>query len=153
MIEIVLTGAPMGKERVKRGAAGNAYTPERTVRFESRLALAAQGVMAGRPLLEGPLVLDLVALMPVPESKSQRWRTDALAGRIRPTKKPDWDNFAKILDALNLVVWVDDAQVVCGHVEKFYSERPLFAVRVGSAPAGAVLPEWVRPHVGEGIFA
>lgn len=130
MIEIVLAGAVRGKERVKRAQLGHAYTPERTVRFEDRLSLAAQTVMAGRPLLEGPLEMIVEMYFPVPESKSKRWREAALAGQIRPVVKPDWDNGGKLTDALNLIVWADDKQIVDGRVIKFYSANPRTVVRV-----------------------
>lgn len=110
--------------------AGHAYTPERTVNYEGRLALAAQHTMAGRPPLEGPLVVDIAAYMPVAVSKPKRYRVAALSGEIRPIKKPDYDNFAKICDALNLIVWVDDAQVVDGRIRKFYSDQPRMEIRV-----------------------
>jgi len=152
MIEIVLAGAPMGKERVKRGAAGNAYTPERTVRFESRLAFEAQHVMNGRPLLEGPLEIEVVALMPVPESKPAKWKAAALLGVERPTKKPDWDNVAKILDALNMIVWRDDAQIVGGTVEKHYSAKPMTLIRVSPATVKTP-PLWAQKHEPYDLFA
>ncbi len=129
-ITITLAGAPMGKERVRMTRQGHAYTPERTVNYESRLALAAQQVMAGRALLDGPLEVSVEAHMPVAESKPKKWRAAALAGEIRPVKKPDWDNFGKILDALNLVVWVDDSQIVEGRVRKFYSDQPRMEIHV-----------------------
>ena len=132
MIEIILAGAPLGKGRVKRGAAGNAYTPERTVRYESRLAYEAQHVMAGRPLFDGPLEVDVIAYMPIPESKPVKWKQAALSGQERPTKKPDADNIAKMLDALNLVVWKDDAQIVVLTVEKTYSDQPRLVVQVSA---------------------
>lgn len=130
MIEIVLSGAPMGKERIRTTRVGHVYTPERTVNYESRLALAAQHVMDGRPPLEGPLRVLVIAEMPIAESKPKKWRAAALAGTILPTKKPDWDNFGKILDALNLVVWVDDSQIVEGTVRKKFSAAPKLLVRV-----------------------
>lgn len=110
--------------------AGHAYTPERTVNYESRLALAAQHVMDGRPPLEGPLRVLVIAEMPIAESKPKKWKAAALAGTILPTKKPDWDNFGKILDALNLVVWVDDSQIVEGTVHKKFSAAPKLLIRV-----------------------
>lgn len=139
MIEIVLAGEPVGKGRPRFvKATGRAFTPEKTVRFEDRLAVVAQEVMAGRPLLDGPLKVVVEAKMQVPKSKPQRWITAALTGAIRPVKKPDWDNFGKILDALNLVVWTDDAQIVDGRVLKFYSNRPELRVIV--------------EQLGEGVF-
>lgn len=130
-IEIVLAGPPRGKQRVKRaGIDGHAYTPEKTVSFEGRLAYAAQLVMGDRPPLEGALVLDMEMHFPVPEGKPKKFREAALRGQIRPVMKPDWDNVAKMTDALNLIVWVDDKQIVDGRARKFYSDRPRTVVRV-----------------------
>lgn len=140
MIEIVLAGPPMGKERVRMTRQGHAYTPERTVNYESRLALAAQQAMNGRAPLDGPLEIDIVAYMPIAESKPKKWKAAALAGEIRPTKKPDYDNFAKICDALNLIVWIDDSQVADGRIRKFYSDRPRMEIRV-------------KPISDEGVFS
>jgi len=151
VIYIELAGPPRGKERVKRGADGHAYTPERTVSYEGRLAYAAQLTMNGRPPLDGPVRLEIELFIPVPASKSKAWRKAALAGEIRPCVKPDWDNNGKLTDALNLIVWVDDKQVVSGHVEKWYSDRPRTEIRVfrvvgRSAARGEVVSS-------DGVFA
>lgn len=130
-ISFRLDGAPMGKERVRFSrASGRTFTPERTVAYEGRLALAAQHAMAGRPLLEGPLAVDIVARMPIAASWPKKRQAAALEGAERPVKKPDADNIAKMLDALNLVVWPDDGQVVDLRVQKFYSAAPSLTVQV-----------------------
>lgn len=159
MIEIVLAGAPMGKQRVRVRKDGHAYTPERTVTFEGRLAYAAQNVMGDRPLFDGPLIVDVAVLLPVPVSKPAKWKAAALAGEIRPTAKPDADNFAKVLDAVNLIVWTDDAKIVRLTVDKFYSERPAFALRVRSADErDRKIPAWAsnamasKTEAKEGVF-
>ena len=122
----------MGKERVRFvKATGRAFTPERTVNYEGRLALAAQQAMAGRPLLTGPVEMVMRAFVPIPESKPKKWKAGALAGWIRPTKKPDLDNMMKsACDALNMVVWVDDAQIVRAVLEKVYSDQPRLELEV-----------------------
>lgn len=132
MIEIVLLGAPRGKERVKRAGFGqtHSYTPDRTVNYEGRMAKAASDAMGDRPPLDGPLMLDVVMRFPVPQSKPKKWRDAALRGEIRPTVKPDWDNGGKLTDALNLIVWVDDKQIVDARVQKFYSDKPGMWIRV-----------------------
>lgn len=48
MIEIVLLGAPRGKERPRLTKAGHVYTPEKTRNYEAALKYAAQQAMAGR---------------------------------------------------------------------------------------------------------
>lgn len=131
MIEIILAGVPVGKGRPRFvKSTGRAFTPEKTVRFEDRLSIVAQEAMAGRPPLTGPLDVEIEIRMPVPLSKPKRWRDAALAGLIRPTKKPDWDNFGKMTDAMNMIVWIDDAQIVDGRVKKIYHEAPAFVARV-----------------------
>lgn len=130
MITIELAGPPMGKERVRVTRTGHAYTPERTLNYEARLAHAAQLAMAGRAPMEGPLEVSIEIYMPVPESKPKKWKAAALSGELRPVKKPDADNFAKVLDACNLIVWADDSQIVELHVSKFFSDRPRFVARV-----------------------
>ncbi|MCY0148349.1 RusA family crossover junction endodeoxyribonuclease [Hoeflea sp. G2-23] len=130
-LTVNLAGAPLAKGRVRFAkATGHTYTPERTVNYESRLAHAAQVAMAGRPLLTGPLEVHVEIRMPIPKSKPKKWKADALAGLIRPTKKPDADNFAKMLDALNLIVWEDDSQIVDLRTVKFYHEAPAFIATV-----------------------
>lgn len=146
-IYIELAGPPRGKERVKTASDGHSYTPERTVAFEGRLAHAAALVMGERIPLDGPLELDVRMYMPVPRSKSNKWKADAIAGRIRPTVKPDWDNGGKLTDALNRIVWIDDTQIVDGRVRKFYSERPRTEVRVRPC-----LPA-IETKFSTGIFA
>lgn len=131
MIRITLAGAPMGKQRVRFSrATGRAFTPERTVNYESRLAAAGQDAMKGAPPMDGPLAVDMKVYMAIAESKPKRWKAAALAGVERPTKKPDLDNFAKMLDALNLIVWIDDSQIVQLQTAKFYSDAPRLEIAV-----------------------
>ena len=105
-----MDGQPVGKGRPRFSrASGTVYTPEKTARYEERLAWAAQSVMAGRPLLTEALEVTIRAYVDIPKSKPKAFRAAALAGKIRPTTKPDADNFAKCVDALNRVVWVDDS--------------------------------------------
>lgn len=148
-LEIVLLGAPMGKERLRFTRDGHGYTPERTLTYEARLARQAQDAIGTRPVLSGPLKVEVVALMPLAESKPARWKAAALAGAERPVKKPDWDNFGKILDAMNLIVWADDAQIVDGRVQKFYWHKPGLIVRVAPAAETEQPPAWALRHVSE----
>jgi len=136
-IIIRLPGAPRGKGRhraqvVQRGGVAriHSHPDQKTEAYESALRLAAGAVMRGRPLLTGPLEVRIFAMMPIPASWSKRKRLDAIERRFRPTVKPDFDNIAKVIDALNHVVWADDASVVDGLVRKFYSETPELVIQV-----------------------
>ena len=123
-IEIVLLGQPRGKERPRMGRGGHVYTPVKTKDYEAWLKFGAQEVMGDRPPLDGPLRVDLRIVIPIPQSWTQKRRAAALAGIEMPTKKPDLDNIMKMIDALNLVAFVDDAQIVETGMRKEYGEKP-----------------------------
>lgn len=132
MYKIVLAGAPMGKQRVRFSrATGRAFTPERTVSYEGRLALAAQEVMRGAAPVDGPLAVEIAAYVPIANSWSRKAKASALAGLLWPVKKPDLDNIVKIAaDALNLIVWIDDSQIVKLTTSKRYSDAPRLEIVV-----------------------
>ena len=134
MIEIVLLGAPRGKERPRATKAGVVYTPEKTRNYEAALKYAAQQVMGDRPPLQGPLHLSMKVIVPIPQSWPKKRQEAARAGHEWPTKKPDNDNFHKCVDALNLVVWVDDSQIVRSEIEKKYGDKPGMWITVVPVP-------------------
>ena len=102
MITITIDGQPGAKGRARITRSGIAYTPAKTRAFESHGRMAAQIVMDGREPLAGAVTATISAVLPVPKSWAKRKIADALAGRLRPTSKPDADNYAKAaLDACN----------------------------------------------------
>ena len=131
MIEIVVLGIPVAKGRPRFSkATGHTYTPEKTRNFEAALKYAAEQVMGDRPPLDGPLRVQITVKLPIPASWAKKQQAAARSGALRPTKKPDFDNYTKTVDALNQVVWLDDGQVVEAAVSKFYSDKPGMWVRV-----------------------
>lgn len=66
-----------------------------------------------------------------PNTDAKAKRMEMLLGHIRPAKKPDCDNVAKIIcDALNGCAYKDDAQIVRCTVVKYYSETPRVEVNI-----------------------
>ena len=119
-------GEPQGKGRprfARRGAFTHAYTPEKTKTYEDEIRYMARCAMGASPPLETPVTVAIYIRMEIPKSFSKQKRKDALAGIIKPMKKPDLDNVSKcFLDAMNGHVYLDDKQVVNLHVTKVYSE-------------------------------
>lgn len=133
-ISITVPGEPVGKARPKF-SNDHAYTPQKTRDYEETVALlyksAAKGFKFARHV---PVDVRIRAYYGVPESDSNRQRSRKLSGSVRPCKKPDADNVAKIvLDALNKLAYFDDAQVVEFQIRKFYSDRPRVEVIVQEA--------------------
>lgn len=102
----------------RSGANGKQrFTPAKQRAAMDTLGLYANRAMEGRPPLTGPVHMQLRATYPYPSSWSQKKR-DAT---IWKTSKPDADNLAKLAaDALNKIVFVDDAQVAFSEQQKKY---------------------------------
>ena len=134
MITFTIPGEPQGKGRARVGTIGGharMFTPAKTVAYEGLIAHAAALVMAGRPPLAEPVRMEIDIVCTVPASWSGKKRMQALAGAIRPAKKPDADNVIKaVCDGMNGVVWVDDVQAVEGGWRKVYGATPGVHVRV-----------------------
>lgn len=132
-ITITLLGEPKGKGRGRVGKLHNGrpvvFTPEATRSYEASLRHAAAAAMVGRAPLSGAVEVHVEAHFPVPASWSQKKRAAALRGEIRPTKKPDLDNILKSAgDALNQVVWGDDAQITSAAIGKVYGLQPKLVI-------------------------
>ena len=101
------------------------FTPKKTVAYETLIKeLFAIKYPNFKPL-EGSLSLNMIAQFQVPKSTSKKKRADMLAGKIRPTKKPDLSNVIKIVeDALNMLAYRDDSQITMISARKTYCETP-----------------------------
>jgi len=106
------------------------YPDVDTEAYEKVLAEAGRLFMRGRPPSEKPLALLVHTFRPIPESWSKKDKRAALTGAILPTPRPDWDNHGKITDALNEIVWKDDAQICDARVIKRYSDAPALRIEV-----------------------
>ena len=118
-----IPGKPMGKQRPKFGK-GFTYTPQKTVDYENYVKLIFQQKY-GQPNLTGQIKADIKVYFDIPQSTSKVKKAEMLQNTVRPTKKPDCDNIAKIiLDSLNGIAYADDKQIISLSVEKYYSDTP-----------------------------
>lgn len=134
VIAFTVPGEPQGKGRPRIGKVGahaRMFTPAKTVAYEGLVAHAAQQAMRDAPLWVGACRIEVDVLCSVPASWSAKKRAQALAGAIRPTKKPDADNVLKaVCDGINGVVWRDDVQAVEVLLHKAYAMTPKINVRI-----------------------
>jgi Holliday junction resolvase RusA-like endonuclease len=133
-VEIVFTvpGDPQGKARHRMTRNGRVYTPDKTVAYESLVKLMYREQAHDWAWEAGQQIsITITAYYAIPHSAAKKRHGDMLHGKIRPTKKPDADNIAKIIaDGLNGVAYHDDAQIVSLQVEKLYGEWSCVQVRV-----------------------
>ncbi|MDA8224266.1 MAG: RusA family crossover junction endodeoxyribonuclease [Desulfitobacterium hafniense] len=123
-----IPGNPMGKQRARTLKTGHSYTPNETVNYET-LVKMAYDQLPDKCYFEGQLKIIITAVFGIPKSTSKAKAKLMLEGKMRPTKKPDWDNIGKIIcDSLNGIAFHDDSQIVGGCVRKFYGEVPCVRV-------------------------
>lgn len=122
---------PQLRPRVSsRGGYVRVYDPPKVKNFKNLLRSLAVNQYA-RPPLIGPLSVSLTFYRPVQKSISKTERERRLTNRSKPVVKPDTDNYIKAtLDALNGVLWHDDAQIVKITGEKRYSENGKIVITV-----------------------
>jgi Holliday junction resolvase RusA-like endonuclease len=111
-IEITIPGLPVSQPRQRHAIiAGRSvnYTPSNhpVQSFKSLCRLVASQKIP-RPLA-GPIEVEIGFYFQRPTNKI--WKTRPMPLEVKTTK-PDLDNLAKaVMDSLNGVAWIDDAQV------------------------------------------
>jgi Holliday junction resolvase RusA-like endonuclease len=124
MVQFTIPGESVPWARA--GAQGKRhFTPKRQSDFMGAVKTIAAAAMQGQPPLAGPVSMDVRAVYLIPES----WPKKRKAAAYWKASKPDSSNIVKILeDAMNTVVFDDDAQVAHLNVVKIYG--PVAFVRV-----------------------
>ena len=127
-------GDPKGKGRPRFSTVcGHVHTrtPDETVLYENLVKTEYRQQVGVKFPDDAMLDVRIFAYYPIPTSASKRKRQAMLERKIRPTKKPDWDNVGKVIcDSLNGIAYRDDAQVVDSMVRKFYGEDPKVVVTI-----------------------
>lgn len=125
---LTIPGEPIAKGRPRLATVGGharAFTPAKTRRYEDIVRQYAVREW-GRPMLDGVCIcLHAEFVRAIPASWSKRKRADALAGALHPIGRPDLDNCIKsVTDALNGVVYADDALICVASARKSYGDPP-----------------------------
>lgn len=122
-LSFIVPGEPQGKGRPRFGN-GRTFTPKQTQLAEAAVRDAWHRRMAS-PLPDGPVGIEVDLVLRRPGSHFKSNGELSAVGRRRPcpTKKPDWDNAAKMLcDALEGHAYRADAAVVDARVVKRWNE-------------------------------
>lgn len=101
------------------------YTPKETENYETAVKWSAVSAMVGYTVIDEAVEAHVMVYMKPPMSWSKKMQGLALSGDIKHTVRPDADNYLKAaMDALNGIVFTDDARVWRKTVEKHYCENP-----------------------------
>lgn len=133
MIEFEVPGEPVAQGRPRfNSRTKTAHDPQKSRNYKKLVSMYAR---RSKPpdVLMGPLTvqIDIFKTPPKAISNVKKNQTALQNETLRPTTKPDVDNYAKgVKDACNGIVWKDDSQVVELFVRKFYSLNPRVVVKV-----------------------
>lgn len=133
-IALTVYGNPVaqGRPRFSRqGGFVRTYDPVKSKSYKQLIRLELQPLLSNPDFkpIDKACCLNLKVFRTIPNSFSKKKRYAASEGVIRPTTKPDTDNYVKgVLDALNGTVLKDDSVVCEIFARKFYSERPRIEV-------------------------
>lgn len=126
-ITFTVPGEPRGKQRPRTPPhGGRPYTPQQTLSYENLVGWYAKEAMGAAARLEGPLSLTVRVVRTRPASWLKKRQ-----GETWDTRKPDWDNLGKICsDAMNGIVYADDAQIAVATVFKMLGAEPCVEITV-----------------------
>lgn len=129
-------GTPVAKGRPRVGKFGT-FTPKKTVYYENLVNYTfTQKYPLFKPL-EGELKMKIIAIFEPPKSWSKKKQQEAIPciddplSAMGKTTKPDLDNIVKsITDALNGLVYKDDAQITSLLAHKVYGEKAKVIIEI-----------------------
>lgn len=150
-ITIVIPGRPQGKATARSNPKSRRpYTPARTRSYEASIGRLAAVAMRGKPLLSGPLHLDLRAHFEIPKSWTKAKKQAALVGGLFPTGRPDNTNIAKAVeDGCMQIVFKDDAAIVSHNLSKVYAAGEPFVVATIKPICSSRVPETTQENAHE----
>lgn len=132
--QVCIYGEPQGKGRPRFSTVCGhvkTRTPDQTVLYENLVKTEYRNQSGVRFPDDAMLDVRVFAYYTIPKSVSKKKRQAMLDHKVRPTKKPDFDNIGKVIcDSLNGLAYRDDAQIVDAQVRKFYSDQPRVVVLI-----------------------
>lgn len=125
---------PMAKQSFRTTRSGNKYLDPSVIKYRKAIRNMAIAQMRNQKAekIEGAVNMNIIYAFRRPQSLSKKERSEIDGGKTVPkTTKPDIDNLTKaILDALNGIVWKDDAQVTQIKIQKVWSSKDQIEVEI-----------------------
>lgn len=150
MIKMTVLGEPVAQHRPRITTAGKfprMYKTASDTNYREKLYWEAKQLKMKPIPRPTQIYVDVKIFRAIPKSFFQAKRSLAIKGAIRPTTKPDIDNFLKqIFDAFNGLIWEDDAQIVTVYAWKFYGEVPRLELEINTVNYDGVFPLRRQPQ-------
>ena len=119
---------PKPKQR-PRFSMGHTYTPKETQEYEKSIRNVVKEQMTERYAKWAYIKMDFNYALPKSATKKQKQMVDIAP--VIHTKRPDLDNLQKsVLDALNGILWEDDAIVWAIVAQKHYDKADHILIQI-----------------------
>jgi Holliday junction resolvase RusA-like endonuclease len=133
-ISFFISTVPRGQARARHAVvAGHArtYKSKEQALYENTLQSLMLQYVPKKPML-GALHLSLVVVVPIPASKSKKWKLEAESNMIFPTTKPDLSNIIKGIEDVmqSMLFFMDDRQIVRLDSSKIYGDKPGYSIKL-----------------------
>lgn len=130
---IIIPIEPVEQQRPRATSQGGhvrVYDPPKVRRFKQDVAKFVK--QQPLPKFEDKeLSVQIKFFRKIQKSLTKKERELRLSNVHRPKTRPDIDNLVKsLLDALNGLIWDDDAKIVHLEADKLYSEQPRIEIEV-----------------------
>ena len=125
-MSLVYYGEPKPQARARSTSknGGFFYDPSQNLKQWTLTQIISQMPPNFKPI-EGSLEIKMRFYRSMPKSGSKKDKVLMELGVIRPSGRPDIDNFVKLVqDALNRTLYTDDSCIVSLDAQKFYSCKP-----------------------------
>lgn len=144
LLALSIPGQPLGKQRPRVTRTGHAFTPQKTINWETSAAWLLAEAWAGREPLDCPVWLEVMAVKSRPK-RLLRARDPEF--RVWRLTKPDGDNVLKIAaDALvKAGVVRDDTVIARWELWSLFTaknEGPRVEIKISTLPEHP--PSWVE---------
>lgn len=137
MISLYFDIKPKAKQSFRTTRSGRKYLDKSVIAYRDAIRMMAGAQMRGVDLCAGEVYVEVVFAFRRPQSllKAQRDAIGSGLLELPKTTKPDVDNLCKaLLDALNGIAWIDDAQVCEIWAKKVWAASDHIAVVISGNP-------------------
>lgn len=149
--EFVVKGEPFGKlnmQPLNMGGHARAFNPKKNIEYMQRVINILDNCPNSQSFSrEEQIWITIVAYFSIPKQHYRFYKRTGTTEldktgqlmkehKLCPVKKPDLDNISKVIcDAITKQgnIWVDDSQITCELLMKFYDETPRVEVIVEQA--------------------
>ncbi|WP_100065132.1 RusA family crossover junction endodeoxyribonuclease [Miniphocaeibacter massiliensis] len=130
-MKVVIEGEPVAKGRPRLSRYGT-YTPAKTKNAEIALQMAWKMLTKDKIYYEDKPISLIVDFYKKPPKSTSKKRLKLMEDKIiRPTTRPDIDNYIKlVLDALNELAYKDDNLICDLRARKYYSINPRIEIEM-----------------------